>query len=201
MRIAVILFVSAFTTFIALTTWAAPVAGASLNGKWRYDPAQSVTEAPRQGGRSIFGNMKPTIIVQGIPVPLPGSNDEDDSQSRSTPKNPDVLFCQSMTIEDDDDRKRITFDRLGVREYVPGKHRGRTTRLSPNRLVESYKTTSRSVSEAYVLEAENRLVVTVTINPKGDKKTVYKRIFYREGTRELAPSAEDAHFTAQADAL
>ena len=179
--------VSIISLFV-LGIWSSTVDAATLNGKWRYDPAQSVTEAPRQGGRSIFSNMKPTIVIQGIPVPLPGGAAEDDSESTGSPKNPDVLFCQSMTIEDDDQRKRITYDRLGVREFVPGRHRGRTTRLTSSRLVESYKTTSRSVSQAYVLENDDRLVVTVVINPKGDKKTTYKRIFYRDGTRTTIES-------------
>ncbi len=174
--------VSIITLFVC-ASWSSPSDAATMNGQWRYDPAQSVTEAPRQGGRSIFSNVKPTIVIQGIPVPLPGGTAEDDSESQSSPKNPDVLFCQSMTIEDDDERKRITYDRLGVREFVPGRHRGRTTRLTTSRLVESYKTTSRSVSQEYVLEDDDRLVVTVVIDPKGDKKTVYKRIFYRAGTR------------------
>ena len=169
--------------------WATPIDATTLDGTWRYDPAQSVTEAPRQGGRSIFGNMKPTVVIQGIPVPLPGSGAETDDETSRSPKNPDVLFCQTMTIEEDEGSKRITYDRLGVREFVPGRHRGRTTRLTTKRLVESYKTTSRSVSQEYQLENSNRLVVTVVINPKGDKKTVYKRIFYRDGTHQEAVPA------------
>lgn len=110
--------VSIITLFVC-GIWCSPIDAASLNGKWRYDPAQSVTEAPRQGGRSIFSNMKPTIVIQGIPVPLPGGAAQDDDESSSSPKNPDVLFCQSMTIEDDDERKRITYDRLGCASSCP----------------------------------------------------------------------------------
>ena len=43
----------------------------------------------------------------------------------------------------------------------------------------SYESTSRKVSQKYVLDDSDRIIVTIVLNPKSSVKSVVKKVFNR----------------------
>ena len=100
-----------------------------------------------------------------------------------------------MSIQEIDDVVLVNYGASASAEFVPGKHRGRTTRWTHKKLSQTYSTLSRRVSQTYQLERDGDLLVTVKIDPKEGRSRVYKRVF----DRVLPDGAEVAETSAGAD--
>jgi len=152
----------------------------SLSGHWILDVDESKRIQPKQktGGFLSGITSGTTVSVGGIPLPRSSSTAKQDSTG--SPKDPDVVFCKAMTITPGQDLIRIDYSELGAKSFHKGKVRGRSTNFSRSRLSTSYESTSRKVSQKYVLESADKLVVTVTFKPKSGTRRVVKKVFNRQ---------------------
>ena len=167
---------------LALAFGAHLASASSLVGSWTYNEELSSEMQPKASRGSVFRGLSGGIVLGGVHLPIPGSDPGTSQEQDRSAKDPDALFCQTMTIEEYDDRIVIEYAKLGTREFVPGKHLGRKTKWSGDKLSEAYETTTRRVRQRYELARDGRMIVTVTIAPKGDRKRVYKRVFDRVET-------------------
>ena len=152
-------------------------AAATLTGSWTYNNDLSTESQPKAAKGSVFGGFSGGVVVAGLPIPIPGGSQG--QATTSSPKDPDALYAQTMTIEEYEDRIVVIYGNLGTREFVPGKHLGRKTKWNGKKLSESYETTTRRVRQTYELNRDGRMLVTVKISPNGAKNRTYKRVFDR----------------------
>ena len=133
------------------------------------------------------------MSVGGIPVPIPG-------RSRSAPqvngvaRDPDVLHCNAMSITSaEEGRLHLAYEGVGDETMRKGEYRGRKSSWSDRAISQSYKTTSRKVDKDWQLRSDGRLLVTVKLNPKGEKARTFKRVFERPSDA----TSPDPHATQQ----
>jgi hypothetical protein len=84
-----------------------------------------------------------------------------------------------LTISADDKTVRIDYDGLGAKTFTIGKYRGRKTTYNGIIMNTSYESTSRKVSQKYVLDDSDKMIVTIILNPKSSAKNVVKKVFNR----------------------
>jgi hypothetical protein len=107
------------------------------------------------------------------------SNDAPKEGSEGRVRDPDVLYCKIMSLENIGGIIRVSYGTLSSSEFVPGRHRGRVTRWTGKKLTQSYETTTRKVTQTYQLQKNDNLLVTVKIKSRQAPTRVYKRIFDR----------------------
>lgn len=150
-----------------------------LLGEWTLNNDLTVAAQAdaKSGFSNPFGNVKPSISVGGVNVPI-GST----QPSGGSGKDPDVLRCSGMMISMQGERLHLNYTGVGEESLLPGKEHGRVTRWSKKKLTTGYETTSRKVSETFALQADNTLLVTIKLKPRQGKGVVHKRVFERPGT-------------------
>ncbi|MFK7913794.1 MAG: hypothetical protein AB8B93_07755 [Pseudomonadales bacterium] len=125
------------------------------------------------------GRLSTSVNVGGIPIPTGGGNKSREVSSQPA-KDPDILRCKRMHIEAAGEDLRMTYEEVGSDLFRKGKYRGVTTRWNKKRLNSHYRTTTRKVTHELALQADDSLLVTVTIKAKGSRKRTYKQVFERE---------------------
>jgi hypothetical protein len=79
----------------------------------------------------------------------------------------------------DGENVHFAYRGAGEETMKPGNDQGRKTSWNRSRLTQKYKTNIRSVRKSYELDGDGRLIVKVTINPKGAKSATHVRVFDR----------------------
>ena len=175
----------AITTALAwtllITTPGVLAAKGSLFGTWRLNnELTSDVQDTRTGpDLSAMGNVSTTVTVGGMPLPT-GSGSKPPSGYDNIPsKDPDVLRCAELSIEQLADDVLLTYQGVGSETLSRGNVQGTRTSWSKSKLTSRYTTTSRKVSRTFAVQPDGRLLVTVKLNPNRAKAAVHKRIFDR----------------------
>ena len=151
----------------------------AITGTWIINHELTEEIAPDFDKGSLLdglGGGQVSVSVMGIPLPR---NEPAQRTSIGSPRDPDVLSCQEMILQETGGRMIATYQQVGEEEFIRGEFRGRTSNWSNKSLVQNYKTTERKVSKTYEIRSDGRMLVTVVVKPKKDKKRVYKRVFER----------------------
>ena len=158
----------------------ASITNIGLEGAWVLDEEESKRIQPAPAKDSIFSRIRGSTNVSVGGIPVPKSSTAQSTETRGKANDPDVLFCKGMNIIATSESVRIDYDGLGAKTFYIGKVRGRKTAYSAKRLTTSYESTSRKVSQKYVMDGPNKVIVTVTLKPNSGKKRVIKKAFNRK---------------------
>ena len=166
---------------LLLTLLLAPHAGAAqslLDGHWRInlEETDKVAVKFKEGSGVSGGSFTPNISVMGLPLPR---SYRQAPMSNLAAKDPEVLRCTDMQIAVDKSSVALTYDSSDEEKLVKGEHRGRTSKWSKNKIEQRYKTPERSVRKIWTVRDDGRLLVSVKLNPRGDKARTYNRVFDR----------------------
>lgn len=153
-----------------------------LPGVWILDVEASKAIQPKQKKPGFFSNLGKSTSVSIGGIPLPKSNKTKPPETRGRSRDPDILFCTSMTFAADERSVRIDYDGLGAKTFTIGKYRGRKTSYNGNIMSTSYESTSRKVSQKYVLDGPDRIIATIVLNPNSGAKSIIKKVFNRSTT-------------------
>ncbi len=172
----------------------APVAlsrdkGSMLDGTWVMNQELTEEVQPEFKNSGLLDNLgggRMQVSVMGMPVP---TSEAQPRPTIGTPRDPDVLACLELMLHDQGDKFLATYQNVGEEEFIKGNFRGRESKWTNKSLTQFYKTTERKVTKIYEIRADGRLLVTVEIKPKKDKKRVFKRVFDR-ATGEAAKPDE-----------
>lgn len=156
----------------------ASAATSSLDGHWRINLEETDKVAVKfnEGSGVSGGNFKPNISVMGLPLPR---SYRQSPMSNLAANDPKVLRCTDMQISVDKKNVAFTYDSADKEKLVKGEHRGRTSKWSKKKIEQKYKTPERSVRKTWTLRDDGRLLVSVKLNPRGDKARTYNRVFDR----------------------
>jgi hypothetical protein len=171
------LFILLLCSCLAFTVQAKPGLPV-FNGDWRInlEETDKVAIKYKDGSGMKGSNFKPTISVMGLPLP---SSRRQGPMSSLRAKDPQVLTCTDMRIAIEDERVALIYDSSGDETLKKGSYRGRTSKWSRKKIEQKYKTSERSVRKTWTMRADGRLMVSVKINPRGDKARTYNRVFDR----------------------
>jgi hypothetical protein len=137
------------------------------------------------------GRVSSSVSVGGVALPLPGSA-RPQPMSNLSPKDPKVLRCTRMQITPKGKKMLLAYDDADKETLVKGHYRGRDTKWSKSKIEQKYKTSERRVTKSWTLREDGRLLVSVVLNPIGERKRVYNRVFDRvqapQATAEKASS-------------
>jgi len=178
-----------YTLFLASQVLAGSRESA-LTGTWIINHELTQEVAPDYKDSGLFdglGGGRVSVSVMGVPLPR---NEPAQRTSIGSPRDPDVLSCLEMILQEQGNRMVATYQEVGEEEFIRGEFRGRTSKWTRTSLVQNYKTTERKVSKTYEVRSDGRLLVTVVVKPKKDKKRVYKRVFERATGKSEASKAD-----------
>ncbi len=154
----------------------------TLLGNWvlNQELSRELQPANTNQKKSMFGGLQgsPSIVVGGIPIPMPGSSSSKEVSTGSV-RDPQVLRCAEMTIELVGEDILFTYVGVGTEQLKQGNYRGTKTTYKSKKLTSRYETTSRTVSKTFELTKEGRLHATVRLKPNKGKTLVYHRVFDR----------------------
>ena len=163
-----------------------------ITGTWIINHELTEAIAPDFDKGGLFdglGGGQVSVSVMGVPVPR---NEPAQRTSVGSPRDPDVLSCLEMILQENGDRMVATYQEVGEEEFIRGEFRGRSSSWTHKSLAQNYKTTERKVAKTYEIRSDGRLLVTVVVKPRKDKKRVYKRVFERAtGKSEPSTTNED----------
>lgn len=162
--------------------------GSLLEGTWVMNQELTEEVQPEFKNSGLFDNLgggRMQVSVMGMPVP---TSEAQPRPTIGTPRDPDVLACLEMILHDRGEKFLATYQNVGDEEFIKGNFRGRESRWNNRSLTQFYKTTERKVTKTYEIRGDGRLLVTVEIKPKKDKKRVFKRVF----DRATADAAKEA---------
>src|SRR5262245_60892671 len=145
----------------------------SVIGTWTLDASRSADKTPNAKQRTTSGVH---VGVAGMPLPVP---EEGQSPVLGTPRDPDVIQAQELSIDEIEGLVHLRFANREV-ELTPGEKQGVKTKWTGDRLSTTYETTRRTVSQDYKLTAPNELTVVVKIDPKDQGATTHTRVFTRK---------------------
>ena len=175
-RSASILALSASLSFAA---WAGEL---ELVGAWTLNVERTEAIQPdnskNRWWEGLGGNFSTSVSVGGIPVPTGSPGPEPELGS---PGPPQMLRCQTFTVEQLDDSLLLTYQGVGSEELRPGAYRGMRSQWSKRKLTSNYESTTRKVKRSLEVGRDGRLLMSVTINPRKGKTLRYKRVFDRAG--------------------
>lgn len=163
--------------------WASPAIGKTpkLVGNWTVNIELSQAVQPKNANarwyEGLGGNFSTSVSVGGIPLPV-GGNDPQPEGGGGIP-NPDMLRCQSFTIEITGDDMLLTYAEVGTERLRQGHYRGRRNKWTSTHLSTDYESTSRKVTRTLEIQKDGRLLMSVKINPKKGKTRRFKRVFDR----------------------
>ena len=164
----------------------------AITGTWIINHELTEAIAPDFDKGGLFdglGGGQVSVSVMGVPVPR---NEPAQRTSVGSPRDPDVLSCLEMILQENGDRMVATYQEVGEEEFIRGEFRGRSSSWTHKSLAQNYKTTERKVAKTYEIRSDGRLLVTVVVKPKKDKKRVSKRVFERAtGKSEPSTPNED----------
>ena len=172
-------------------------AQAPFEGYWvlNYEETDKVAIKYEDGsGVGKKGLPVDVSVDLGLGLPLP-RRFRQAPMSNLSPKDPLVLRSQSMEITDSGKRIKLLYDHQQDETLVTGDYRGRQTSKSKKRIQQKYKTPDRKVTKTWEMRDDGRMLVTVKLNPRGDKARTYKRVF----ERAEKPAAADATNNPPAD--
>jgi len=153
-----------------------------FDGVWQinHDETDKVAVKYDEGSgvQGNSGRLKPTIDI-GLGLPLP-QRIKQPPMSDLSANDPQVLRCTTMTISSSGKRINMEYDQTDKELLVKGDYRGRTTSISKKRIQQKYKTTERKVTKTWSIRDDGRLLVSVKLNPNGDKSRTYNRVFDRQ---------------------
>lgn len=154
-------------------------------GTWaiNYEESDKLIVEYKDGAGLSGSNLKPSISVMGLPLP---SSIQQGPMSSLRPKDPEILRCTNVAISHDGAKISMRFDGTASETIRLGDYRGRTTKVSKSKVEQKYKTTERTVSKAYSIREDERLLVVVKIKFKGDKRRTFSRVFDRISTDPTA---------------
>jgi hypothetical protein len=165
---------------IALAAQAADRKTPEFLGTWTVNPELSAAVQPEHAGTRWWeglGSFSTNVSVGGMPVPTGSSEPPRDGDA---PPNPDMLRCQTLTIEaTSSDELLLTYVDVDTEKLRRGKYRGMHSAWSRTRLDSDYESTSRKVDRSLELRDDGRLLMTVKLNPTKGKTRVFKRVFDR----------------------
>ena len=153
---------------------------AKFEGPWVINHELTDEIAPEFKDANVFsglGNGRVSVSVMGVPIP--GSTPRAASGS-SAAQDPQVLSCSEMLIEQKGRELHVSYKDLGDEVLRKGDYRGRKSSWSRSKISQRYKSTTRKVAKTWEVRSDGRLLVTVAIDPNGDKKRTYKRVFDRK---------------------
>ena len=167
---------------VAGNTALAKAANPELPGVWKLDVEASKAIQPKQKKPGLFSGISKStsVSIGGIPIPKSSTSKVPEVKGRSN--DPDVLFCTGMTFSADDKSVRIDYDGLGAKTFTIGKFRGRKTTYNGKIMNTSYESTSRKVSQKYVLDGPDKIIATIVLNPNSGPKTTIKKVFNRSSS-------------------
>ena len=155
---------------------------ASMVGTWILDPAKSIDKSPTAKQRTSSGVQ---VGVSGVPLPMP----QTESPVVGTPRDPDVIKAQELTIDEIDGAVHLRFPSREV-ELKPGNEKGVKTQWKGDKLTTSYQTMHRTVSQEYKLTGPNELTVVIRLDPKDQGATTHTRVFTRKVDTPTAEGSE-----------
>ncbi|MCP5181666.1 MAG: hypothetical protein H6994_17360 [Pseudomonadales bacterium] len=150
-----------------------------LVGTWLINQERTAEVQPEFKNAGMFDNLgggSVSVSVMGVPLP---KSQRPQRNAIGAPRDPDVLACLEMVLQEDGDRMQATYQNVGEEMFIRGNFRGRSTNWRGKSLTQSYETTERKVTKTYQIQADGSLLVTVKIKPQKDKKRIYKRVFER----------------------
>jgi len=152
----------------------------ALAGHWRLNEALTRELQPPQKGStsSTSGFGQPTVVVGGMPVPLPGSSAPQAGIGGPSP-DPMVMRTVELTVTPAGDELQLEFAGVGSERLRRGNVQGLKSRWNERKLTTGYETTTRKVSQTWEVDRNGRLVVTVKLNPDHGKTQTHKRVFDR----------------------
>ena len=154
---------------------------APWDGQWEvnYEETDKVAETYEEGSgigkRNPFGNA--SVSVGGLPLPSLGGRVP--PQSNMPSKDPAVMRCNTMSINTDGDRIKLTYDEDSRETLRKGHYRGRDTSWKKQEIKQKYKTPDRKVTKTWTLREDGRLLVSVKLNPTKDRARTFNRVFDR----------------------
>ncbi len=173
---------------LLLGAW--PAQATELIGYWVLDQEGTAAIQPEQPQENNWfknQNISTTVSAGGMPLPrLRSKLPPVDSQAAP---DPDILRCKEMQIEDVNDALRFTYVDVGSEVRKQGAYRGAKVRWNKKKLTESYKSTTRKVTHKFEIQDNNKLLVTVKINPNKGVTRTYLQLF----DRAPEPSAQAAN--------
>ena len=163
---------------ITPTSWAE----LQLVGRWtiNQEETQAVTEPYDEGSGLSGTNSTPYVVVMGVPVPTSRSRGQ--AMSSLPSKDPKVLRCSTMEIDEQSGKIRLSYSDLGNETLRQGHYRGRDSKWDKTSIEQQYKTTERKVTKTWSMRKDGRLLVEVKIKPNGDKTRTFRRVFDRTKT-------------------
>lgn len=151
-----------------------------LVGAWTLNVERTEAVQPDNSTSSwwegLGGRFSTSVTVGGIPVPTGGRNPE---AQVSEPGSPQMLRCQSFTVELREDSLLLTYEGVGSEVIKPGAYRGMRSAWTSRKLTSNYESTTRKVKRTLEVGRDGRLLMSVTINPRKGKTRRFKRIFDR----------------------
>jgi len=162
----------------ATFTWAADT---QLIGEWQLDIEGSAAIAPEQPQEKNWfknQNVRTSVNIGGIPLPRTGGRVPEFSNKPA--KDPNILRCKEMIIEPRDGGLAFTYVNVGSDFRKKGKYRGAKIRWDKDSLSETYKSTTRKVTQKFEIQDNGQLLVTVKINPNKGLTRTYLQLFNRK---------------------
>ena len=162
---------------MSFAAWAEELA---LVGAWTLNVERTEAIQPDNSTsrwwEGLGGNFSTSVSDGGIPVPTGSPGPEPEIGS---PGPPQMLRCQTLTVERLDDGLLLTYQGVGSEEIRPGAYRGMRSQWSRRKLTSNYESTTRKVKRSLEVGRDGRLLMSVTINPRKGKTLRYKRVFDR----------------------
>lgn len=148
----------------------------SITGTWIVNEEATET-LQNKVRRSSTTNPALGTASNVIGIPSPGNSGS--SGPNSTLKFPEVLECEEISFEIEEEVVKASCASGVTREFLIGNIHGRITRFRRNILTESYSSTSRSVKHDIRVDKDGNLVAKVRIRPKNGVSQTYVRVYSR----------------------
>ena len=152
-----------------------------FDGEWviNHEETDKVT-VPFKEGSGRGSQFAPKVSVNlGLPMP---QRFKQAPMSNLSPKDPAVLRCNSMQISTSGKKTNLLYDTTEKETLHTGDYRGRKTKKSKSKIEQKYKTPDRKVTKTWTLREDGRLLVSVKLDPTGDKARKFNRVFDRVDT-------------------
>lgn len=159
---------------------AALAADRGLAGTWVLNDALTrELNPPEERSNSTFGGFQaPTVVVGGMPVPVPGSGGATPGIGGSSP-DPQVLRAQTVVLSPAGDEMVIDCVGVGVERLKRGNNKGQKSRWDERELKTGYETTTREVAQTWSIDDDGRLRVLVKLDPNQGRTQKHWRVFDR----------------------
>ena len=163
-----------------------------FDGHWviNHEETDKVAIKYKDGSGTAGNQFKPRVSI-GMGLPLP-QRFKQSPMSNLSPKDPEVLRCNTMQIETEGKKTKLLYDNVEKETLYRGHYRGRDTKKSKSKIEQKYKTPDRKVTKTWTLRADGRLLVSVKLNPRNDKARKFNRVFDRVDPSELTQPDQTA---------